>query len=244
MVYTSLDVNGNIRRMDIRIESLLGGAAHATGTVAVIDVFRAFTTAAVALANGAARIIMVSGVDEAMALRAAGIGDMVMGEVQGAPPVGFDLGNSPFEASSIDFIGKTIIQRTSAGTRGIAAASHAKRLYTSALVTATATARGMLAGDPEVITLVAMGKNAVDRTDEDELCALHLRNLLQGRTGDGDAVRRTILAGGEARRFHDPARPYLHVEDLDIALDIDRYDFAIRVTIEDGRQVARMERTA
>ncbi len=45
--------------MDIRIESLLEGAQRAAGAVAVIDVFRAFTTAAVALAEGAARVIMV-----------------------------------------------------------------------------------------------------------------------------------------------------------------------------------------
>jgi len=29
--------------------------------------------------------------------------------------------------------------------------------------------------------------------------------------------------------------------DLDIALDIDRYDFAIRTVLEDGRPVARVE---
>jgi len=55
-------------------------------------------------------------------------------------------------------------------------------------------------------------------------------------------VRQVILAGGEAARFFDASRPYLHREDLEIALDIDRYDFAIRVQPEDGRPVARMER--
>jgi hypothetical protein len=30
---------------------------------------------------------------------------------------------------------------------------------------------------------------------------------------------------------------------VDIALDIDRYDFAIRVEIEDGRPVGRMEKS-
>ncbi len=39
--------------MEISLQSLLEGATRATGTVAVIDVLRAFTTAAVALANGA-----------------------------------------------------------------------------------------------------------------------------------------------------------------------------------------------
>jgi len=36
----------------------------------------------------------------------------------------------------------------------------------------------------------------------------------------------------------------LHPEDLDIALDIDRFDFAVRVEFEDGRPVACMERPA
>ena len=229
--------------MDIHIESLLAGATNARGVVAIIDVFRAFSTAAVALANGASRIIMVSTVEETLFLRNSGVGQVCMGESGGHAPAGFDFGNSPFAVSTVNFHGKTIIQRTSAGTQGITAASQAQRLYASALVTATATARSMRAGSPGQITLVAMGKNALDRTDEDELCALHLRNLLDGRPGDPNAVRAVILAAGEAPRFRDANPPHLYPADLDIALDIDRYDFAIRVTMEDSRPVARMERT-
>ena len=33
-------------------------------------------------------------------------------------------------------------------------------------------------------------------------------------------------------------RPYLHLEDVEIALDIDRYDFAMRVEFEKGLPVA------
>lgn len=230
--------------MDIWIGSLLEGAAQATGAVAIIDVFRAFTTAAVALANGAARIIMVSTVEDALALRASGTGQVCMGEVGGRAPAGFDFGNSPFDVSHVDFRGKTLIQRTSAGTQGIVAARQAERLYAAALVTASATARALLADAPDRISLVAMGDNGIARTNEDELCALHLRNLLQGRRGSADSVRSVILAGGEAARFHDPARPDLNPADLDIALDIDRYDFAIRVTLDSGRPVAGMERPA
>ena len=47
--------------LEIKIGSLLDGAAQASGAVAIIDVFRAFTTAAVVLANGASKIIMVFG---------------------------------------------------------------------------------------------------------------------------------------------------------------------------------------
>lgn len=228
--------------MDIWIGSLLEGAQQARGAVAIIDVLRAFTTAAAVIANGASRIIMVGDVTEAMKLRDAGLGQVCIGEVGGRAPPGFDFGNSPFEVSDTDFAGKTIIQRTSAGTQGIvAAARHAQVLYAASLVTATATARALLSHRADRIALVAMGSEAVARSDEDELCALHLRNLLEGRPGNPAAVRDVILAGGDVLRFHDPGRPYLDRHDLEIALDVDRYDFAIRVAMENGLPVARRE---
>ena len=63
--------------MKISIHSLLDGAQR-------FDVFRAFTTAAVALANGASKVIMVGAVEEALALRKKGISDICMGEVGGS----------------------------------------------------------------------------------------------------------------------------------------------------------------
>ena len=227
--------------MEIWIGSLLEGAQRARGGVAIIDVFRAFTTAAVVLANGAARIIMVGAVDRALALRSDGVGQVCLGEVGGSAPPGFDYGNSPFEVSVVDFAGKTIIQRTSAGTQGIVAARSAERLYAASLVTASATARALLSHAANRISLVAMGNEAIVRSDEDELCALHLRNRLEGRPGNPAAVRDVILAGGDVLRFHDPTRPYLNEKDVEIALDVDRYDFAIRVTLEEGLLVARRE---
>src|SRR5580704_14475183 len=225
-----------MQSMEIWIGSLLDGAAQATGAVAIIDVFRAFTTAAVVLANGASQITMVSTVEEALALRESGFAQICIGEVGGRAPAGFDFGNSPFEVSDVNFTGKSIVQRTSAGTQGIVAARHAERLYAASLVTASVTARALLSSGSGRIS-VAMGNNAMVRTDEDELCALHLRNLLEGRRGDAHAVRQVILAGGDALRFHDPSRPHLDRRDLDIALDVDRYDFAIRTVLEGGRPV-------
>ena len=73
--------------------------------MAVIDVFRAFTTAAVALANRASKIITVRSVAEALTLREAGVGQLCMGEVRGRAPPGFDFGNSPFEISGVYFGG-------------------------------------------------------------------------------------------------------------------------------------------
>ena len=234
---------GSVVTVEVLVESLLAGAERATGNVAVIDVFRAFTTAAVALANGASQIVMVGTVEEALTLRSSGVAQVCMGEVRGRKPAEFDFGNSPFELLSAALAGAAVVQRTSAGTQGvIAAARGADHLYAASLVTANATARALRSAPPNRVTLVAMGNNGMVRTDEDELCALHLRNLLEDRVGDPEAVRRMILAGGEAERFRDPTRPHLHPGDLDVALDINRYEFAVRVELEAGRPVARMER--
>ena len=87
-----------------------------------------------------------------------------------------------------------------------------------------------------------MGDKGKVRADEDELCAIHLRNLLEGRPGNGAAIRDVILAGKRIPDFADPSKPHLHPQDLEIALDVDRYDFAMRVTQQDGRPVATIER--
>ncbi len=227
--------------MRISIDSLLEGAARAAGAVAIIGVFRTFTTAAMALANGASHIIMVGSVKEALSLRQGDRVDLCIGEVGGRAPAGFDFGNSPFEILEVDFRGKAVAQRTSAGTQGIVAASRADHLYAASLMTARATSRALLSHRTQQVSLVPMGNNTITRTDEDELCALHLRNLLEGRPGEPDALRRVILASGEISRFHDPSDPH-HPRDLEIALDIERYDFALPVAIEGGRPVARMAR--
>ncbi len=225
--------------MEIRIESLLEGARRASGTVVIVDVFRAFTTAAVALARGADWIVVVSGIKEALRLRDQGVGEICVGEVNGIRPEGFDFGNSPHEMMQASLQGKVVIQSTRAGTTGAAAATQAEAVYAGSFVVAEATAEAILRDRPAQVTIVAMGWNARVRTDEDELCALYLRNLLQGRRPDPEAVRKLVLASGEAAKFGDPKQPHFHREDLEIALEINKYNFAIRVVTEDGFLVAR-----
>ena len=73
--------------MEIIIRSLVQGAKEAEGLVIIIDVFRAFTTAAVAFSKGADKIILVADVDEALALKNNGIAHLAVGEVDGINPL-------------------------------------------------------------------------------------------------------------------------------------------------------------
>jgi 2-phosphosulfolactate phosphatase len=86
------------------------------------------------------------------------------------------------------------------------------------MVTAEPNRSRLLSNSLDQITLVAMGENRLKRTDEVQLCAIHLRNRLEGKSGDMNAVRRLILAGSEVGRFHDPARPYLHPAPLSTSI--------------------------
>lgn len=228
--------------MKIVLDSLVEGARRASGTVVIVDVYRCFTTAAVAFSRGAARIVMVAEPDEALALRREGVGELCVGEVGGKRPPGFDFGNSPSELSSADLRGKTLIQSTTAGTVGVAAARLADHVYGGSLTVADATARAVLRRGPELVTIVAMGSGAKVRSDEDEQCALYLRNLLLGRWPDRDAVRKLVLVGQESQKYGDLATPHFPAADREMALEIDALPFAIGIAREGTLLVATPER--
>lgn len=227
--------------MEVRVDSLLEGAARAEGTAVIVDVYRAFTTAGVAFSRGAERIVLVPELEEALALRDSGVGELCIGEVGGVKPDGFDFGNSPFELSRADVNGRTLIQSTRAGTVGVSLAGGADRVYAGSLAIASATAAAVSRSRPRIVTIVAMGWEGRTRTDEDELCALYIKNLLEGRRPDPDAVAALVRAGEHSQKFDDPGQPHFHPVDRDIALDVDGIGLAIRVEREDGLLVAYPE---
>lgn len=219
--------------------SLLSGAKEATGTVIIIDVYRAFTTAAVAFSKGAKEIILVSEVEDALKLRDGGLGELCIGEVDGIKPLQFDMGNSPHEIANADVSGKTLIQSTRAGTVGVNAAINADTIYAGSLVTAAATARSIIASQPEIVSIVAMGSAGKYKTDEDEQCGFYLRNLIQGRNPSHKSIVDLVEAGGESQKFSDPSLPHFHPNDKKWALSIDYFDFAISVYKENDLLIAR-----
>jgi 2-phosphosulfolactate phosphatase len=225
--------------MQIIIDSLIAGAQRARGTVIIIDVFRAFTTEAIAFSRGAEKVILVSTPKDALELRDRGIADLCVGEVHGMTPEGFDHNNSPHEMSIADVKGKVLAHSTMAGTVGVNAATNADEIYVGSLVIARSTVDTILQDKPDLVTIVAMGDGGKIRTDEDEQCALYMRNMLDGRQPDRDAVRTLVMACDQAVKYDDPTQPHFRPEDRDTALEIDSVPFAIKVVREDGMLVSR-----
>jgi 2-phosphosulfolactate phosphatase len=209
-------------------------ARAARGVAVVIDVFRAFTTAAVAFANGAESIAIVGDLETALDLRARGVGRYCLGERGGLRPDGFDFGNSPAEILDRQFDGETLIQTTSNGTKGLLAASGADAVYAGSLAIADATVEAVRSEFQAEVHFIAMGADDVERAEEDELCALYMRARLAGRRPDVEAIRRVIET--TSARMDSVV---LSAADIDFCLTANRYDFAIRVAREDGLTVAR-----
>ncbi|RMF95301.1 MAG: 2-phosphosulfolactate phosphatase, partial [Gammaproteobacteria bacterium] len=189
----------------------------ATGAVVVIDVLRAFTTAAHAFARGAREILLVATVEEALALRARHPGSLIIGEVDALPVPGFDLPNSPAALARLDLTGRCLIQRTTAGTQGICRAPRDRPLFAASLCNASATARHLRALGAEIVTLVETGRRDSDSGDEDRACADLLEMLLAGDEPDLPGIAARVHQAPAAAKFADPARPEFPAEDLPLA---------------------------
>ena len=89
--------------------------AREQGAVAiVVDTLRASTTVAILLVR-APEVIVVREVEDARALAAKHPRALLVGERQGLPPPGFDLGNSPVAAREFDCRGRTVIFTSTTG---------------------------------------------------------------------------------------------------------------------------------
>ena len=82
-----------------------------------------------------------------------------------------------------------------------------------------------------------------ERTDEDELGAFPYISGVCCREGNPDekAIPSLVLTGRESQKSGDQGKPHFRTGDRELALEIDRADFAIRIRPEDGLPAARAE---
>ena len=136
-----------------------------SGTVCVVfDVLRATSTMATALGNGAAAIIPVEEIPEALELRQEQPGLLLAGERDGVRiqvnltgSIAFDLGNSPREFTAERVRGRTIGMTTTNGTRALRACAKARAVLIGSFLNLRATAQFLETGLPLHLLLVCSG---------------------------------------------------------------------------------------
>lgn len=205
----------------------------ARGVVIVIDVLRAFSTAAYAFSRGAKEVILVGTVEEALAFKATIPNALAMGEVGGLQPEGFDFGNSPTYIDEAELAGLTMIHRTSAGTQGVVRSQGAEVMLAASFVVANATTRYISKLAASEVTFVITGRS-YNGGEEDIACAEYLEELLKGNRPDGKPFIRRVLESRDAFPHRDPSQRGFPLSDLEYCTQIDKFDFAMPVTRENG----------
>lgn len=211
----------------------LDDASQAKGTTIVIDVLRAFTSACYAFGAGAERILLVSEVTQAFALRDQHPEALLMGEVGGGPIPGFDFSNSPAHYAERDLAGKTLIQRTSNGTQGVIRATGAERIFAASFVCAAATARLIQQSAPSLVTFVITAWHADSPEpldgDEDAACADYLEAVLRDEQPDPAPYLARIANSHTGQLFQSNTRPEYPPADLPFCTALDRFNFALPI---------------
>jgi 2-phosphosulfolactate phosphatase len=151
----------------------------------VIDVIRATSTIAAALASGASGVRPLASLEEAFARKAKSPRIILAGERGGRPVEGFDFGNSPEDFTPERVKGRAVILTTTNGTQALAACASARAVFTASLLNLDAVAARLRQIGPPW-TLVCAGCN--------------------GHFGMDDA----IVAGALAEAL-DRDSPFLHV---------------------------------
>lgn len=209
---------------------------EACGVCVVIDVLRAFTSAAFAFDSGAKEIVFVSTPEEAFQKHARNPALLLMGEMEGLRIEGFHYDNSPSQMRDADLSGKTLVQRTSSGTQGVIGVRHAPTILISSFVVAEATYRRLLELNPSHVSFIATGRN---NGDEDLALAEYLQGKLRGEKVDLQGYLNRVSDSCAAQRMIGGAISY-GKEDLKLALDADCFSFAMEVKKEKGELIGRV----
>jgi 2-phosphosulfolactate phosphatase len=199
------------------------------GVVMVIDVIRAFTTAAILFSRGVRDIICVRDASAADRISGLTARPLTVGEQVHPPFPVVDLPNSPTAVSTADVHGRDVIFYTANGTRVLAEASPDHTLLAVSAVNVGATAQWILANRPGVpVQIVASDPSS----PEDLACAAHLAALLAGENPDPDQTRAGVLAGADDHyerwgRHVAPEAWQAFLRDVEVCAQVDSYPLAL-----------------
>lgn len=205
--------------------------------IVAVDVIRATTTAATAVALGK-RLYPAGSIEAAVRLAADLHRPILAGELGGVQPYGFDLQNSPTQIAALPESARPIILLSTSGTRLIAEAVRQGATYVACLRNAAALAAYLTARERDVLILGADSRG--EFRDEDQLCAARIaRSLLRAgysladslteavHARYGDAPDDAFVEGRSAQYLRDTGQEQdlefvlEHVDDLDMVLVVE-----------------------
>jgi 2-phosphosulfolactate phosphatase len=205
-------------------------------TVVAVDVIRATTTAVTAVASGRACYPAAS-LDVALALTAALENPLLVGELGGSMPFGFELNNSPAALVRRADVERPMVLLSTTGTRLFCETGPRDAVYAACLRNRTAQVEQLI-GRHDRVAVIGAGARGEFREEDQLCCAWIAERLVQsgyepvGPTADlinqwHGAPVEVIATGNSAEylrrtnQLDDLEFILHHVDDLDIACRLD-----------------------
>ncbi len=178
---------------------------------------------------------MVFSIVEARKLGAGNNSWLLMGKDGGRKIAGFDFSNSPAELANAEVEGRTLVQRTTSGTQGVVNAINASTVYCASLVCASATARQLRSCDE--VSYVITGTAPDGSLADEDVAGAELIELLRTQSPSFDPyVQRVRNSPAAVDLSMDGTKA--HPDDVSVACEVNKFDFAIRAEKVDGLIIA------
>ncbi len=220
--------------MQVKIHELLNSIHHLNGSIIVIDVFRAFSTALYVMANGAEQMMSVSSLDRAYELSKEFPDAILMGERDGYIQPGFSYGNSPKAIEQIDFTAKHVIHTSSSGTQGLVLASqYSQDVLTGSFVNAKAVCRYIQNQSPDEVHIVAMGLGGIQRAEEDWVCAHYIHDMLTKQEVCFDTYFQRVKQAYRSLENEYVKSGRWMPGDMELCLKANHFSFVLKSTVYD-----------
>lgn len=158
--------------------------------VVVIDVVRATTTAITAVALGR-RCLPVTSLDAAHSVAGRLADPLLVGEVDGIMPTGFDMNNSPAALMKRTDVHRPAVLLSSSGTKLLQAAASCEVVFVACLRNFTALATH-LAGSFADVAVIGAGTRGEFREEDQMCCAWIAGRLLEFGYRAGNEATATV----------------------------------------------------
>ena len=159
--------------------------------IVAVDVIRATTTAVTCVALGR-RCFPVPSLEAVVPLAAKLTNPLLVGEIGGFMPDGFDLNNSPVDLEARTDIERPMIHVSTSGTKIICGAEESQAMYVACLRNYSAQIAYLVAHHP-MIAVIGAGTKGEFREEDQLCCAWIAEGLLAAGYEPQDARTTTIV---------------------------------------------------
>ena len=204
----------------------------------VIDVFRAFTTAAYVLDKNPASYAITTQSSVISKLSKAVKNPLLIGKPEIGANLLYTIPNSPTRVSNIIMADKNVLHRTNAGASGILMQDAADIIFATSFVNAVATVKYIKTLFNPRVSIFPMGHEATTPSLEDDICCEYIKALLSDREIDLKSFIPSLKEGAGRYFFGSDQRQYPEA-DFNCCLEVGRFDFTTRAVVKGDYAILR-----